>query len=237
MSKRKHPDSHHDQQPGMPDVPEVSSPAPASSPLAAGQIADTAPHSEQYAARGSAQTTRPLASTDALPIQHTHHILFGAVEDLLTDLQDHGAPDGNIVRVERLVRTRQHTMGGVARQGVLITARRNDEVLSAWVIVGRLALDPWEQPLDHARAKASAERHRDAQRVIGAQVVDAGFAVRTGLYLLPDAGFGFAATSASVDTLTSLAARAAADEDAPGMNLPTNEVATITESEGDDEHA
>jgi len=135
------------------------------------------------------------------------HILFGSVEDLLADLQDRGAPDGHIVRVERLVRSRRQSAGGVATQGVLVTARRHDEVLSAWVIVGRLALDPQGQPQDQERARTSAQRHHDAQRVIGAQVADAGFAVRTGLYLLPDAGYGFAATSASLEARAATALR------------------------------
>ncbi len=36
--------------------------------------------------------------------------------------------------------------------------------------------------------------HRDMQRLVGAIVADAGFDVRLGLYLLPEACYGFAAT-------------------------------------------
>ncbi|MEO7075869.1 MAG: hypothetical protein ABI068_11260 [Ktedonobacterales bacterium] len=220
MSKRKNVHQQPEQQPTVPpNTPKT--------------LADSAASPE-----GSASPVHPATIAGA---SATHHILFGAVEDVLADLHEQGAPDGNIVRVERLVRNRQHTMGGVATQGVLITARRNDEVLSAWVVVGRLSLDPRGQPLDHERARASAERHREAQRVIGAQVADAGFAVRTGLYLLPDAGYGFAATSASLetlDTLGALAAWAVPDENAPETTAPAREAATPTEElEGDAKHA
>ena len=75
----------------------------------------------------------------------------------------------------------------------------------------------------------------------GAQVADAGFAVRTGLYLLPDAGYGFAATSASLetlDTLGALAAWAVPDENAPETTAPAREAATPTEElEGEAKHA
>lgn len=227
MSKRKNPNpnANPNQQPSLPDEPQAPPDAPTPPPALSAAIAG------------------------ASSPQHTQHILFGSVEDLLADMQDQGVPEGNIVRVERLVRTRQHTMGGVATQGVLITARRNDEVLSAWVIVGRLALDPWGQPLDHERARASAERHRDAQRMIGAQVADAGFAVRTGFYLLPDAGYGVAATTELLDARSALSATTASHvpmeiremeqhEEAPSTILPDeDEQTTSAPQEGEDEHA
>lgn len=233
MPKRKHQNEQFGP-PDEPEKPEASSHVPTSPRSEPVRLADMTPPSE-HATNVRARTAPPATTAGA---SSTQHILFGSVEDVLADLHDRGAPDGNVVRVERLVRTRQHTMGGVATQGVLLTARRDDEVLSAWVIVGRLALDPWGQPLDPERARASAERHRDAQRVIGAQVADAGFAVRTGLYLLPDAGYGFAATSASLDTLDALTAQTAPDENAPGTNPPTNEAHPPTEEpEGGEEHA
>lgn len=129
------------------------------------------------------------------------HLTFGAVEELLADLTPHGAPDGGVVRVERLVRTKADTMGGTATLGIAVTARREDEVLSAWLIVGRLALDPWGRPLDRERARRAAERHRDAQHLVGALFADAGFDIRLGLYLLPEACYGFAATCATLDAL------------------------------------
>ena len=122
------------------------------------------------------------------------HLLFGAVEDLLTDLVERGAPEGNIVRIKQIVRTRPSDIGGTATLGITVTARREDEILSSWVVVGRLALDPWGQPMDRTHAHAVAQRHRDMQRLIGALLADAGFDVRLGLYLLPEACYGFAAT-------------------------------------------
>jgi len=233
MPKRKNQNPEQDRQPGIPGESEMASPVHASSPVEPKTVADTTTPTE-----GGASPVLPAAIAGA---SDTHHILFGAVEDVLADLHEQGAPDGNVVRVERLVRTRQHTMGGVATQGVLITARRNDEVLSAWVIVGRLALDPWGHPLDHERARASAERHRDAQRLIGAQITDAGFAVRTGLYLLPDEGYGFAATSASLealDTHTALTAQAAPDEGVPDTHQSAHEASGPGEEpKGGAEHA
>jgi hypothetical protein len=131
----------------------------------------------------------------------TVHLFFGAVEDLLADLTVHGAPDDRVVRVERLVRTRPHTMGGVATLGIAVTARRADEVLSCWVIVARLELDPWGWPLSTEAGRKSAVRHRDAQRLIGALAADAGFDVRLGLYQLPEDCYGFAATCDALHTL------------------------------------
>lgn len=139
----------------------------------------------------------------------TIHVAFGAVEDLLADLTLNGAPDGGVVRVERLVRTKTEAMGGTATLGIAVTARREDEVLSAWVIVGRLALDPWGQPLDRERARRATTRHRDAQHLVGALFADAGFEVRLGLYLLPEACFGFAATCDTLDALAAPSALAA----------------------------
>lgn len=154
--------------------------------------------------RSMGTTRRRAEATKALT--GTVHVAFGAVEDLLADLTLNGAPDGGVVRVERLVRTKADAMGGTATLGIAVTARREDEVLSAWVIVGRLALDPWGQPLDRERARRATARHRDAQHLVGALFADAGFEVRLGLYLLPEACFGFAATC---DTLDALAAPSA----------------------------
>ena len=122
------------------------------------------------------------------------HLLFGAVEDLLADLTAHGAPDGGVVRVERLVRNRADTLGGVATLGIAVTARRADEILSCWVIVARLGLDPWVRPVSGEAAQRAARRHHDAQRLIGALVADAGFDVRLGLYQLPQDCYTLTAT-------------------------------------------
>ncbi|HZC06236.1 MAG TPA: hypothetical protein VE338_11415 [Ktedonobacterales bacterium] len=139
---------------------------------------------------------------------------------MLDDLREHGAPEGDIVHVERIVRTRAaEGAGGVATQGVLVTARRADEILSAWVVVGRVALDPWGQPLDQERAKRQTQRHQEAQRVIGAQVADAGYAVRTGLYLLPDAGYSFAATSEALSEALAVAISRSNPEESPAAPL------------------
>lgn len=155
----------------------------------------------------STDTARRRADAPKAPTG-TIHVAFGAVEDLLADLTLNGAPDGGVVRVERLVRTKADAMGGTATLGIAVTARREDEVLSAWVIVGRLALDPWGQPIDRERARRATVRHCDAQHLVGALFADAGFEVRLGLYLLPEACFGFSATC---DTLDALAAPSASN--------------------------
>ncbi len=69
-----------------------------------------------------------------------------------------------------------------------------DEILSCWVIVARLGLDPWGHPVSGEATQRAAVRHRDAQRLIGALVFDAGFDVRLGLYRLPEDCYGFSAT-------------------------------------------
>ena len=122
------------------------------------------------------------------------HLLFGAVEDLLRDLTERGGPDNHVVRVERIARSRATDFGGTTTLGIAVTARREDEILSCWVVVARLSLDPWGQPPDRPHARNQAERHREAQRLIGARFADAGFDVRLGLYRLPDDCYGFAAT-------------------------------------------
>jgi hypothetical protein len=134
----------------------------------------------------------------------TVHLLFGAVEDLLADLTAHGAPDGGVVRVERLVRNRADTMGGVATLGIAVTARRADEILSCWVIVARLGLDPWGRPVSGEAAQRAARRHHEAQRLIGALVADAGFDLRMGLYQLPEDCYTLAATCESLRDLRDL---------------------------------
>ena len=160
------------------------------------------------AARGP-EPTLPVRVTKRAPVHRRHverrtgvvHLLFGAVEDLLADLVTHGAPDGNTVRVERLVRTKVRAMGGAATLGIAITARRADEILSCWVIVARLELDPWGGPVRAEVARRAAVRHREAQHVIGALAADAGFDVRLGLYQLPEDCYGLAATCATLDAL------------------------------------
>jgi hypothetical protein len=153
---------------------------------------------------------RPRATRNA-------HLMFGSVEDLLADLIERGAPDGRVVRIERVVRNNVRQTGGTATLGVAVTARREDEVLSCWVVVGRLSLDPWGQPTDRARASALTARHREAQRIIGALVADAGFDVRLGLYRLPDDCYHFAATCAALDQQ---AAATAAAQAQPGTDQP-----------------
>lgn len=152
-----------------------------------------APASQEAPVRGAPPRERRRTRSGEV------HLLFGAVEDLLSDLRQHGAPDDQTVRVERIVRTRPHQLGGNATLGITVTARRADEILSCWVVVGRLSLDPWGQPMNRPEAHVVAERHRTAQHVVGALVADAGFEVRLGLYLLPDSAYGFAATCAALE--------------------------------------
>ena len=185
--ERRHPEHQDDAVSG--NLPKDARPDQASSAL---------PTRSMGAARRRADAPKNRTGTV--------HVTFGAVEELLADLTLNGAPDGGVVRVERLVRTKADAMGGTATLGIAVTARREDEVLSAWVIVGRLALDPWGQPIDRERARRATARHRDAQHLVGALFADAGFEVRLGLYLLPEACFGFAATC---DTLDALAAPSA----------------------------
>ena len=142
------------------------------------------------------------------------NLLFGSVEDLLADLIERGAPDGRVVRIERVVRNNVRQTGVTATLGVAVTARREDEVLSCWVVVGRLSLDPWGQPTDRTRASALTSRHHEAQRIIGALFADAGFDVRLGLYRLPEDCYRFAATCVALDH------QAAAAQAQPGTDQP-----------------
>jgi hypothetical protein len=151
------------------------------------------------------------------------NLLFGSVEDLLADLIKRGAPDGRVVRIERVVRNNVRQTGGTATLGIAVTARREDDVLSCWVIVGRLPLDPWGQPTDRTRANALTARHHDAQRIIAALFADAGFDVRLGLYRLPEDCYHFAATCAALDQQAA-AAQAQSGTDQPrlsGLDRPS----------------
>jgi hypothetical protein len=126
------------------------------------------------------------------------HLLFGSVEELLADLAASGGPEGGLVRVERLVRTQPSTLGGTATLGVAVTARRANELsetLSAWVIVARVSLDPRGQALAPTQAQEAARQHHEAQRLISALVADAGYAPRSGVYLLRDGCYNFTATA------------------------------------------
>jgi hypothetical protein len=140
--------------------------------------------------------------------------MFGSVEDLLADLSERSVPDGRVVRIERVVRNNLRQTGGVATLGIAITARCKDEVLSCWIIVGRLALDPWGQPMDRTRAISLTARHHDAQHIIAALFADAGFDVRLGLYRLPEDCYRFAGTCAALDQ------RAAAAQAQSGTDQP-----------------
>lgn len=161
------------------------------------------PHARRHARQGA-------------EIGEAVHLLFGSLEDLLADLEESGPPEGNFVRVERLVRSRSHTMGGTATLGVAVTARREDEILSVWVIVARLALDPWGQPLSLEHARAATARHHDAQHVLAAVVADAGFDVRGGLYLLAEACYGLDASAAVLASGAKTNPPAGADEEHEG---------------------
>lgn len=154
------------------------------------------------------------------------HLLFGSLEDLLADLAGNGEPEGNIVRVERLVRSRSHTAGGTATLGIAVTARRVDEILSVWVIVARLALDPWGHPLSAAEARAAADRHRQAQQMLAAFVADAGFEVRGGLYLLSEGCYGLNASAAAL-----------ASRPDTSRTTGTGDAEAGTERTGGEEHA
>lgn len=194
-----HDQPHDDQQ--AQDRREAQNVQP-DAPHHAGAISSGAPHAHgtpgfgRWGRSGSPPVRRhPQAEGDA---DDAIHLLFGSLEDLLADLEGSGPPDGNIVRVERLVRSRSHTAGGTATLGVAVTARRTDEILSVWVIVARLSLDPWGQPLSPAEARAASVRHHDAWRMLAAFVADAGFAVRGGLYLLVEGCYGLNASAAAL---------------------------------------
>lgn len=135
------------------------------------------------------------------PVDGSVHLLFGSVEELLADLAASGGPEGGIVRVERLVRSQPAALGGTAAFGVALTARRAaeiSEVLSAWVIVARVALDPWGRPVLPTQAQEARRRHHEAQRLLSAFVADAGYTPRSGMYLLSEACYGFTATAESL---------------------------------------
>ena len=206
---------HSDTRDGIPSTPQPHDTLPEHMPEA--EHPDEAPdeamsgtvnRGRRPAAATRPPTDRPLRAslhrTRVDRVTGAVHLLFGAVENLLTDLTAHGAPDGGVVRVERLVRNRADTMGGAATMGIAVTARRADEILSCWVIVARLGLDPWGRPVSGEAAQRAARRHHDAQRLIGALVADAGFDVRLGLYQLPEDCYTLAATCESLRDLRDL---------------------------------
>lgn len=165
------------------------------------------PHSPHSASR----MTRTTRGADHCPPEGSAHLLFGSVEELLADLAASGEPEGGVVRVERLVRTQPTALGGDATLGIAVTARRANElseVLSAWVIIARMALDPRGHPLAIEQAQEAARRHHEAQRLISAQIADAGYAPRSGMHLLSDGCYAFTATAAPLATATPAAAPA-----------------------------
>ncbi|MGH2502715.1 MAG: hypothetical protein ACRDID_09395 [Ktedonobacterales bacterium] len=141
--------------------------------------------------------------TDHCVPEGSAHLLFGSVEELLADLAASGGPEGGIVRVERLVRTQPTALGGTAIFGVTITARRANElseVLSAWVIIARVTLDLRGQAISTPQAQDAARQHHETQRLISALVADAGYAPRSGVYLLSDGCYSFTATAEPLAT-------------------------------------
>lgn len=158
---------------------------------------------QQYGSSSIPRTTCRVTQSERrsrrCPPEGSVHLLFGSIEELLADLAASGGPEGGIVRVERLVRTQPTSLGGTATFGVVVTARRADELgetLSAWVIVARVTLDPQGQPIVSAQAQEAARRHHEAQRLIRALVADVGYTPRSGVYLLSDGCYGFTATAA-----------------------------------------
>lgn len=152
-----------------------------------------------------AHETRADHRISACPSDGSAHLLFGSVEELLADLAASGGPDGGIVRVERLVRSQPAALGGTATFGVALTARRAteiSEVLSAWVIVARVALDPWGRPVSPTQAQEARRRHHEAQNLLSAFIADAGYTPRSGVYLLSEACYGFTATAEPLSSLT-----------------------------------
>jgi hypothetical protein len=134
------------------------------------------------------------------PADGSIHLLFGSVEELLADLAASGGPEGGIVRVERLVRSQSATLGGTATFGIALTARRAteiSEVLSAWVIVARVALDPWGRPVSPTQAQEARRRHHEAQRLLSALVADAGYTPRSGIYVWRQLDLPVATTTSS----------------------------------------
>ena len=161
----------------------------------------------------------------ACPTDGSVHLLFGSVEELLADLAASGGPEGGIVRVERLVRSQPAALGGTATFGVALTARRAteiSEVLSAWVIVTRVALDPWGRPVSPTQAQEARHRHHEAQNLLSAFVADAGYTPRSGMYLLSEACYGFTATAEPLSA-TAHSEPAAGSEAEKGADLATEQ--------------
>ncbi|HZC04327.1 MAG TPA: hypothetical protein VE338_01690 [Ktedonobacterales bacterium] len=163
--------------------------------------------------------------TSAYPADGSVHLLFGSVEELLADLAASGGPEGGIVRVERLVRSQPAALGGTATFGVVLTARRAteiSEVLSAWVIVARVALDPWGRPVSPTQAQEARRRHHEAQRLLSAFVADAGYTPRSGTYLLSEACYGFTATAEPLSAAAQSGPVSGAEAE-KGANLATEQ--------------
>lgn len=79
-----------------------------------------------------------------------------------------------------------------------MTARRGDEVLSAWIVVGRDPLDPWGRPIDEARHEELVARWQNLDERIRTLIAGVGYAVAEGVYLLPEGCYNFGATCAAL---------------------------------------
>lgn len=148
--------------------------------------------------RTSSRRSNGRRSAAARPVSPAFHILFGSLERLLEDLATVGAPDRGTVRAARLSRRQMGEFGGTTFHGVAVTARRDDEILSAWIVVARETLDPSGRPFDEAHHAEAIARWQDIYERIAALIAEKGYTVVDGVYLLPDACFDLGATCAAV---------------------------------------
>ena len=113
-------------------------------------------------------------------------VSFARAEDLLADLAL-SPPEAGIVRINSAVRdSRPNQYGvGLATASVMLAARRGTEVLVASVVVGHLQIIGGRPGREEEAARLD-ENLRQACTLLGEQVSGAGFAVRPGLYLIPD---------------------------------------------------
>ncbi len=80
-------------------------------------------------------------------------------------------------------------MGLLVVWGVLVTARRGDEIHSAWCVADQTTL-----PIGAERQAKALERQSNAHQRIEEQVRRAGLRVRPGCYAVPEAAFRQVAT-------------------------------------------
>ena len=106
---------------------------------------------------------------------------FGRVEDLLAELEE-----GMVVRVDRMLKDGKADKHGIGIRtaSVIMTARREGEILIANLITGFVQTvngRAW----DKETAKLAEENTERVEEILREQIRNAGFEVRRGVYAFP----------------------------------------------------